>query len=103
MGSTGSVVTATGLVFTFIMGSMISGDLLNVGDGGATIGIGLLVDILIVRSPMTPSIAALLGPYFWWPMKVRLRPAYQSRSHATTAPAPPEGDRVASGVDRTAR
>lgn len=100
MGSTGSVVTATGLVFTFIMGSMISGDLLNVGDGGATIGIGLLVDILIVRSPMTPSIAALLGPWFWWPMKVRSRPAYQSRSHlATTAPAPPDKERAASGAD----
>ena len=58
------------------MGSMASGDLLNVGQGGTTIGIGLLVDTLIVRSLMTPSIAALLGPWFWWPMKVRSRPAY---------------------------
>jgi hypothetical protein len=28
---------------------------------------------LIVRSFMTPSIAALLGRWFWWPLKV-LRP-----------------------------
>jgi RND superfamily putative drug exporter len=75
MGSTGSVVTAAGLVFAFTMGAMASGDLLNVGQGGTTIGIGLLLDTLIVRSLMTPSIAALLGPWFWWPLRVRWRPA----------------------------
>lgn len=96
MGSTGSVVTAAGLVFAFTMGSMISGDLLNVGQGGATIGIGLLLDTLIVRSLMTPSIAALLGPWFWWPLKVRSRPAYRPPTRDTDAePAPPEGDPVA--------
>ena len=79
MGSTGTVVTAAGLVFAFTMGSMISGDLLNVGQGGMTIGIGLLLDTLIVRSLMTPSIAAILGPWFWWPLKVRQRPAYSER------------------------
>ena len=36
---------------------------------------GLLFDTLIVRSFMTPSIAALLGRWFWWPMRVRSRPA----------------------------
>jgi RND superfamily putative drug exporter len=29
----------------------------------------------VVRSFMTPSIAALLGRWFWWPIKVRPRPA----------------------------
>lgn len=84
MGSTGSVVTAAGLVFAFTMGAMASGDLLNVGQGGTTIGIGLLLDTLIVRSLMTPSIAALLGPWFWWPLKVRWRPAV----HNTPPPDP---------------
>jgi putative drug exporter of the RND superfamily len=28
-----------------------------------------------VRSFMTPSIAALLGRWFWWPQRVRPRPA----------------------------
>ncbi len=84
MGSTGTVVTAAGLVFAFTMGSMISGDLLNVGQGGMTIGIGLLLDTLIVRSLMTPSIAAILGPWFWWPLKVRSRPSYTERMHHVT-------------------
>ena len=42
---------------------------------GHMIGIGLIVDTLIVRSFMTPSIAALLGRWFWWPQRVRPRPA----------------------------
>ena len=32
-------------------------------------------DTLVVRSFMTPSIAALLGRWFWWPQTVRPRPA----------------------------
>ena len=47
------------------------------GQIGTTIGLGLLFDTLIVRSFMTPSIAALLGRWFWWPLNVRPRPASQ--------------------------
>ncbi len=98
MGSTGTVVTAAGLVFAFTMGSMISGDLLNVGQGGMTIGIGLLLDTLIVRSLMTPSIAAILGPWFWWPLKVRQRPAYSERMRSVPPPPEPEPDASAEAV-----
>jgi RND superfamily putative drug exporter len=46
-----------------------------IGQIGTTIGLGLLFDTLVVRSFMTPSIAALLGRWFWWPQRVRPRPA----------------------------
>ncbi|ORA16740.1 MMPL/RND family transporter [Mycobacterium asiaticum] len=75
MGGTGKVVTNAGLVFAFTMASMAVSDLRVVGQIGTTIGLGLLFDTLIVRSFMTPSIAALLGRWFWWPMRVRSRPA----------------------------
>lgn len=75
MGETGGVVTAAGLVFAFTMMSMAASDLSSIGQAGSTIGLGLLFDTLIVRSLMTPSIAALLGRWFWWPLKVRPRPA----------------------------
>ncbi|QUR67902.1 RND family transporter [Mycobacterium spongiae] len=75
MGETGGVVTAAGLVFAFTMLSMVASDLRSIGQAGSTIGIGLLFDTLIVRSLMTPSIAALLGRWFWWPQRVRPRPA----------------------------
>ena len=41
---------------------------------GSTIGLGLLFDTLVVRSLMTPSVAALLGKWFWWPQNIRSRP-----------------------------
>jgi putative drug exporter of the RND superfamily len=77
MGGTGRVVTAAGLVFAFTMLTMLASDLLTIGQVGATIGLGLLFDTLVVRAFMTPSIAALLGRWFWWPQHVRPRPASQ--------------------------
>lgn len=41
-------------------------DVHGVGQLGTTIGLGLLVDTFIVRSFMTPPIAAALGRWFWW-------------------------------------
>jgi RND superfamily putative drug exporter len=75
MGGTGKVVTTAGLVFAFTMASMVVSDLRIIGQIGTTIALGLLFDTLIVRSFMTPSIAALLGRWFWWPQRVRPRPA----------------------------
>jgi putative drug exporter of the RND superfamily len=75
MGGTGKVVTNAGLVFAFTMGSMMVSDLRTIGQVGTTISLGLLFDTLVVRAFMTPSIAALLGRWFWWPQKVRPRPA----------------------------
>ncbi|BAP99540.1 putative membrane protein mmpL4 [Mycobacteroides abscessus 5S-0422] len=75
MGGTGKVVTSAGLVFAFTMLSMVVSDLVTIGQLGCTIGIGLLFDTLVVRAFMTPSIAALLGRWFWWPQRVRQRPA----------------------------
>ena len=75
MGGTGSVVTAAGLVFAFTMMSMSVAALTIVAQIGSTIGLGLLFDTLVIRAFMTPSIAALLGKWFWWPQVVRARPA----------------------------
>ncbi|MBU9762372.1 MMPL family transporter [Mycobacterium sp. TNTM28] len=74
MGGSGSVVTAAGLVFAFTMMSMAVSELAVIGQVGTTIGLGLLFDTLVIRAFMTPSIAALLGKWFWWPQMVRQRP-----------------------------
>lgn len=86
MGGTGKVVTNAGLVFAFTMGAMLVSDLRIIGQVGTTIGLGLMFDTLIVRSFMTPSIAALLGRWFWWPQLVRPRPA--SRMLRSEGPRP---------------
>ncbi|OBG27526.1 RND family transporter [Mycobacterium sp. 852002-51057_SCH5723018] len=77
MVGTGSVVTSAGLVFAFTMMSMAVSKLIVIGQVGTTIGLGLLFDTLVVRSLMTPSLAALLGRWFWWPNRVRPRPLPQ--------------------------
>ncbi|MGV0606851.1 MMPL/RND family transporter [Mycolicibacterium sp. XJ1904] len=74
MGGSGSVVTAAGLVFAFTMMSMVVSELTVVAQMGTTIGMGLLFDTLVIRAFMTPSIAALLGRWFWWPQRVRAKP-----------------------------
>ena len=73
MAGTGGVVTAAGLVFAFTMASMLGSDLRVLGQFGSTVCIGLLLDTLIVRTLLMPSIAVLLGRWFWWPQVVHPR------------------------------
>ena len=77
MAGSGSVVTSAGLVFAFTMASMVISDLRVAGQVGSTIALGLLFDTLVVRSFMTPAIAAILGRWFWWPQRIRERPVPQ--------------------------
>ncbi|WP_183469679.1 RND family transporter [Mycolicibacterium iranicum] len=71
MAGTGSVVTSAGLVFAATMATFAFSDLTVMAQVGTTIALGLLFDTLIVRSFMTPAVAALLGRWFWWPQKIR--------------------------------
>jgi putative drug exporter of the RND superfamily len=101
MAGSGAVVTAAGLVFAATMASFMFADLRILGQIGTTISLGLLFDTLIVRSFMTPSIAALLGRWFWWPLRVRPRPAsqmlrrYGSRESVRQLLLQEDGDRAA--------
>ena len=73
IAGTGAVVTSAGLVFAATMAAMLGSSLTVVAQMGSTIAIGLLLDTLIVRSLLMPSIAVLLGRWFWWPKVVRPR------------------------------
>jgi RND superfamily putative drug exporter len=73
MAGTGSVVTSAGLVFAATMATFATSDLKVMGQVGTTIALGLLFDTLIVRTFMTPAIAALMGKWFWWPQNVGAR------------------------------
>jgi len=84
LGSTGGVVTSAGLVFAFTMLAMLASDLRTIGQVGSTVCIGLLLDTLIVRSFIVPSLVRIYGPWFWWPTIVRQRPLRQ-RPQVTTS------------------
>jgi RND superfamily putative drug exporter len=87
MAGTGGVVTAAGLVFAFTMASMLGSDLRVLGQFGSTVCIGLLLDTLIVRTLLMPSIATLLGRWFWWPQVVYARGDYAKPKAAQPANA----------------
>ena len=92
MAGTGSVVTAAGMVFAVTMAVMGFSELKILAQVGTTIGMGLMFDTLVIRSFMTPSVAALLGRWFWWPQVVRQRPPAQSW------PVPPDTAATPSGA-----
>ncbi|WAC89696.1 RND family transporter [Mycobacterium sp. Aquia_213] len=89
MGASGRVVTAAGLIFAATMASMVVSDLVVIGQFGTAIGIGLLVDTFIVRAFMTPSIAAALGRWFWWPLDTfKMRKKQTPEPESNTEPVP---------------
>ncbi len=69
-GSTGSVITTAGVVFAITMFALTSGTVLNLVQIGSTIGIGLLLDITVVRTYLVPAAMSLLGNRMWWPARV---------------------------------
>jgi putative drug exporter of the RND superfamily len=70
------VVTSAGLVFAATMAGMMGSKLIVLAQMGSTIAIGLLVDTFVVRAFLMPSIATLLGRWFWWPQVVYPRGHY---------------------------
>ena len=89
MAGTGGVVTSAGLVFAATMAGMMGSKLIVLAQMGSTIAIGLLVDTFIVRSLLMPSIAVLLGRWFWWPQVVYPRGDNHFRK---SQPSPPSSD-----------
>lgn len=66
-GSTGSVITTAGIVFAITMFALTSGTVLNLVQIGSTVGIGLLLDITVVRTYLVPAAMSMLGDRMWWP------------------------------------
>jgi hypothetical protein len=67
-----------------------------IGQFGSTVCVGLLLDTLIVRTLLMPSMATLVGRWFWWPQVVHPRgasnvrqasPPQQRCRHRRTQPA----------------
>ncbi len=64
---TGGVVTTAGIVFGITMFALAGSTVLSIEQVGIPVGIGLLLDTLIVRTFLMRSLVALLGRWFWWP------------------------------------
>jgi RND superfamily putative drug exporter len=74
--ATGGVVTTAGIVFGITMFALAASTVLSVAQIGVTVGVGLLLDTLVVRAFVLPSIVALLGRWFWWPTRITTKVPY---------------------------
>ena len=95
MAGTGGVVTSAGLVFAATMAGMMGSKLIVLAQMGSTIAIGLLIDTFIVRSLLMPSIATMLGRWFWWPQVVYPRGDNHFRKPTPPKPAREDEDTAA--------
>lgn len=66
-GSTGGVITTAGVVFALTMFALMSGRVFNLVQIGFMVGIGLLIDITVVRTVLVPAALAMIGDRIWWP------------------------------------
>lgn len=58
---TGGVVTTAGIIFGITMSALLASSVLSIAQVGSTIAVGLLIDTLVVRALIVPSLVALLG------------------------------------------
>lgn len=66
LARTGAVVTAAAILLAVAIGAFVTSDVLFIKQIGIGVAIGVLIDALIVRALLVPSLMALLGPWNWW-------------------------------------
>jgi RND superfamily putative drug exporter len=65
--ATGMVVTAGGVVVSLTMLALGISSVLSVAQIGVTVGIGLLLNSLVVRALVLPASMVVLDRWLWWP------------------------------------
>ncbi|HLR93054.1 MAG TPA: MMPL family transporter, partial [Jiangellaceae bacterium] len=78
---TGSVITSAGIVLAAVFAALGVLPLVTLSQLGLIVGLGVLVDTLIVRTVIVPAIFSLVGDRIWWPghLKPRGESAHESR------------------------
>ncbi|WP_433954791.1 MMPL family transporter [Janibacter indicus] len=70
---TGAVITSAGIVLAAVFAALGVLPLVVLGQLGLVVGLGVLLDTLLVRTLVVPAATALLGERFWWPGRVASR------------------------------
>lgn len=69
LSATGGVITSAGILLAAVFAALGVLPLVVLAQVGIVICLGVLLDTLIVRSLVVPSIVRLLGEKFWWPAR----------------------------------
>ena len=67
LGATGGVITSAGILLAAVFAVLGVLPVIVLTQIGVIVGIGVLLDTLLVRTLVVPAIALLLGERFWWP------------------------------------
>ena len=67
--ATGGVITSAGILLAAVFGVLGVLPLVVLAQIGVIIGVGVLLDTLLVRTVLVPAIAIALGDAFWWPRR----------------------------------
>ncbi len=70
---TGAVITSAGIVLAAVFAALGVLPLVVLGQVGLVVGLGVLLDTLLVRTVVVPAATAALGGRFWWPGRVASR------------------------------
>ncbi|WP_299052011.1 MMPL family transporter [uncultured Nocardioides sp.] len=70
LAATGGVITSAGILLAAVFAVLGVLPLVVLAQLGTVICIGVLLDTLLVRTIVVPSLAVLLGERFWWPSRV---------------------------------
>ena len=69
LGATGGVITSAGILLAAVFSVLGVLPLIALAQVGTIVGLGVLLDTLLVRTVIVPAMAYILGSKFWWPRK----------------------------------
>lgn len=67
VASTGGVITSAGIVLAAVFAALGVLPLVTLGQLGLIVGLGVVVDTLVVRTVIVPAIFSIVGDRIWWP------------------------------------
>ncbi|MBD3943247.1 MMPL family transporter [Microbacterium sp. NEAU-LLC] len=67
VAATGGVITSAGLVLAGVFAALGLLPLVTLGQLGLIVGVGVLMDTLVVRTLVVPALFSLIGDRMWWP------------------------------------
>ncbi|MGF2949438.1 MMPL family transporter [Microbacterium alcoholitolerans] len=88
---TGGVITSAGIVLAAVFAALGVLPLVTLGQLGLIVGVGVIVDTLVVRTVIVPAIFSIIGDRIWWP----------SAPHSAESKIKREGESVDEPRERT--
>ncbi|MCC2028475.1 MMPL family transporter [Microbacterium sp. YMB-B2] len=67
---TGAVITSAGIVLAAVFAALGVLPLVTLGQLGLIVGVGVVVDTLVVRTVIVPALFGVLGDRIWWPRNI---------------------------------